>query len=206
MKLNFRVLLLAGLSLVLAACQSTTIRDAWSDPNYAGGPLKKMFVLGISGNAGERRTFEDIMVAKLNAAGAQAVPAYRSLPAEGRIPEADLDRAVRESGADALLLTRIRRVDTRTRVSTAMVPGPMGPGWYGWYSGWYAVPDVQQYDIATVETTVFATATKAVIWTGVTETFEPTSVQKDAPGFADVIIGALRERKLLPVPRATSGY
>jgi hypothetical protein len=66
------------------------------------------------------------------------------------------------------------------------------------YTGWYPVTEVRQYDIATVETTLFDARTKSVVWAGVSETYEPRSVAKEAPGFADVIIKALRERGLLP--------
>ena len=55
-----------------------------------------------------------------------------------------------------------------------------------------------EYDIAVVETSVFDTTTKRVVWTGVTETYEPTSIARDAPGFADVIANALQRRGVLP--------
>ncbi len=77
-----------------------------------------------------------------------------------------MEAAVARSGADALMMTRLLGIDTRTNVSTVMVPGPMlgpgfgpgsgpRPGWWGGYSGWYAVPQVTQYQVATAETTVF---------------------------------------------------
>jgi hypothetical protein len=197
-----RILLLAA-AWLLAACQTTSIIDSWSDPSYAGGPLGKILVLGVAQDLTFRHVFEDIMVAKLNQVGVQAAPAYRYMTDGAQVPEAQLDTAVMQYGADGVLLTHLKRVDTKTRVSTMMLPGPgpvFGPygGYYGMYSGWYAVPDVQQYDIATVETSLFATAGKKLVWTGVTETFQPTSVAQDAPGYADVIIKALQSKGLLP--------
>jgi hypothetical protein len=186
---------LVAAGVLLSACQTTTIRDSWADPEYRGGPVKKVLVVAVSRNDANRRILEDIVVGKLNVAGADAAPSYRFVPESGPAPEPELDNAVRDFGADALLMIRLRRVQTRTEVSTMVVPAP---GWYGWYSGWYGVPDVRQYDIATVETTLFSTATKRLVWTGVTETFAPTSVANDAPGYADVVIGALRARGLLP--------
>ncbi len=104
---------------------------------------------------------------------------------------------MRASGADGLLMSRIRGIDRRTSVSTSMAPMPAF-GWYGVYSRWYPVTEVHQYDIATVETSLFAAEGKRVVWSGMTETYEPTSVAKDAPGFADVIIKALQQRGLVP--------
>jgi hypothetical protein len=68
-------------------------------------------------------------------------------------------------------------------------------------AGWYPVTEVTQYDIAVVETSVFATASKRLVWAGQTETYQPTSVRQDAPGFADVIVKALQARGLLPAAK-----
>lgn len=184
-------------SLVLAACVSTSLRDSWYDTAYRGGPFRKLLVLGVSGNISERRTFEDLMAARLAATGIEAIPAYRYLPEGGKVPEAQLDAAMRASGADGLLMTRIRAIDRRTSVSTSLAPVPAF-GWYGLYSHWYPVTEVRQYDIATVETSLFAADGKRVVWSGMTETYQPTSVAKDAPGFAEIIVKALQQRGLVP--------
>ena len=201
-----RRLFVAVAALALAGCASTTIRDAWTDPSYGGPGFRKVLVLGVSSDMTNRRIFEDVMAQRIAATGVEAIPSYRYLPDGGKVPESTLDGAVKASGADGLLMSRIRAIDRRTSVSTSMVPagpayGPWGPGWYGMYSGWYPVTEVRQYDIAVVETSVFDTAGKRLVWTGVTETYEPRSVEKDAPGFADVIVKALSERGLLPAKR-----
>jgi hypothetical protein len=197
-----RRLFLVAAALALAGCASTTIRDSWSDPAYRGPGFRKVLVLGVARDMTTRRVFEDIMAQRVAATGVEAMPAYLWLPDGGKVPEATLDAAVKQSGADALLMSRVRQVDRRTDVYTTMAPGPAfgpwGPGWYGWYSGWYPVTEVRQYDVAVVETTVFDAASKRVVWTGMTETYAPRSVQQDAPGFADVIVKALVERSLLP--------
>jgi hypothetical protein len=66
--------------------------------------------------------------------------------------------------------------------------------------GWYA-PTINQYNIATVETTLFSAPSRRVVWTGVTETFEPRSVARDAPAFSDAVITALQSRGLLLVAK-----
>ncbi|HEV8503343.1 MAG TPA: hypothetical protein VGR63_17360 [Casimicrobiaceae bacterium] len=189
-------------ALLLAACASTTLKDSWADPSYARGTFKKWIVVGVGGGTVSERTFEDVMVSKLRARGVDALPGYRFLP-EGRASEAQLDGAVTASGADALMMVHLRRVQTRTQVTTAMVPGPAygGFGWYGVYGGWYAVPEVRQYDIATVETTVYEVYGKKLVWSGVTETFDPRSVAQEAPQFCDVVLGALAARAMVPADK-----
>jgi len=200
---------LVAVAFVVAACASTTIRDSWYDPEHRGTAFRTVLVLGVLPNISERRQFEDVMVTTINATGAQGIQAYRFLPGEERASEAELDRAVRESGADALLMSRLDSVDTRTQVSTAMAPtrpGFWGAGWGRWYSdwwgtGWQPVTTVTQYEIATVETTLFSAESGRVVWTGVTETFKPRSVARDAPAFSNTIVRALQSRGLLPTAR-----
>src|SRR5215475_8176370 len=70
----------AGAVVFLASCASTTLQSTWMDPSFTGGPFKKVFVMGLAPNETSRRVFEDIMVARLQAAGVQAVPAYQFIP------------------------------------------------------------------------------------------------------------------------------
>ena len=198
----------AGAAILLASCQSTTIQSTWVDPSFTGGPFKKVFVMGLARDVTSRRVFEDIMVARLQAAGIQAVPAYQYMAEDVAVPEPVLEAAVAKSGADAVLMTRLLGVDTQISASTVMVPGPVmgpgfgpgwgGPGWWGAYNQWWAVPQVTTYQIATAETTLYDASTRRIVWTATSQTFNPQSVQREAPGLADQVIAALRARNLLP--------
>ena len=191
-------------AFVLAGCQSTSIQSAWYDTSYSGGPFRKIVVIASDGTTADSRVFEDIFVQKLQAAGVQALPGYTTVPPDARRSEATFTPAVAATGADGVILVRLLRVDTKTQVSTVMMPGPMvgpwggfyGPGFYG--GGFYAVPDVTQYDVASVETNVYNVRTKSLVWAATTQTVNPTTVAKEAPGYADIIVAQLRARNLLP--------
>jgi hypothetical protein len=190
--------------LLVAACQSTSIQSAWFDTSYKGGPFKKMVVIASDGTTADSRVFEDIFVQKLNAAGVDAVPGYATVPASARKAESPFAAAVAATGADGAVLVRLLRVDTRTQVSTTMMPGPMMGPWGGFYGGgfygggFYAVPEVTQYEVASVETNVYAVPSQSLVWAATTQTFNPTSVTKEAPAYADLIIAQLRARGLVP--------
>lgn len=195
----FRWLALAAGVLFLASCASTTMQSVWRDPAYTGGPFKRVFVVALSAKDGTaRRVLEDVMVAKLRAGGVDAIPGWQYL-SDAPMDEGAFGAAVAKSGADAMLMVRLLSVETQTTVWP-----PMGPriGWYGMYSGWYAYPDVTTSQTAIVETTLFDAKSRRVIWSGTSETLNPTSVQKDAPAFADTILGALRKDGLLPAVAA----
>ena len=193
----------AALAL-LAGCQTTSIQSAWFDSSYKGGPFKKIVVIASDGTTADSRVFEDIMVQSLQAAGVAAIPGYTTVPPDARRAEAPFAAAVAATGADGVILVRLIRVDTRTQVSTMMMPGPMVGPWGGFYGGgfygggFYAVPEVTQYDVASVETNVYSVASRTLVWAATTQTVNPTTVEKEAPSFANIVITQLRARGLLP--------
>jgi hypothetical protein len=63
-----------------------------------------------------------------------------------------------------------------------------------------AVPQVSQYDIATVEARLFDVRSRRIVWSATTQTFNPTTVARETPGFAQVIIGQLTARGLIAPP------
>jgi hypothetical protein len=207
--MNLRSLFIPlALAMLVAGCQTTSIQSAWYDTNFRGGPLRKIVVVGSIDSIADGRVFEDIFAERLRAAGVEGVAGYTVIPDEARAAEATFAAAVAKSGAQGLLLVRLLRVDTRTQVSTTMVPGGMGWGWGGpgaWGGGWGSpfgppmvpVSQVSQYDLATVESKLFDVQTRSLVWAATTTTFNPTSVARETPGFADVIIGQLAQRGII---------
>ena len=191
-----QVVVVAG-ALALAACATTTMRDSWFDPSVRSAPFARVLVVTVGGDLAQQRIFEDMLAEKLRTVGVDAVPGYRFLP-DSKATEAQMDAAVARAGADGLMLVRFKGVRTETEVRTSMVPGAFGSGWYGWYGSWYAVPEVYQTRIATVETSLFDVGSRKLAWTGVTETYDPASFRKDAGRLADIIVGALATHRLTP--------
>jgi hypothetical protein len=200
-----RYLISISAILLLAACQSTSIQSAWFDTSYRGGPLKKVVVIASDGSTSDSRVFEDIFVQKLIAAQVAAIPGYTTVPVDARRAEGPFAAAVAATGADGVLIVRLLGVDQKTQVSTMMMPGPgagfYGGGFYGggfYGGGMYAVPQVTQYEVASVETNLYAVGTRTLIWSATTQTVDPKTIAKEAPGYADLIIGQLRSRGLIP--------
>jgi hypothetical protein len=196
-----RWLALVTVAWFVAGCASTTLQSMWTDPGYKGGPFKRVFVIGLSArDVTARRVLEDVLVAKLKSGGVEAVPAWQFLANDGPADESALSTAVAASAADGMLMVRLLGVDTQTTVWPTVMPGA-GFGWYRFYSGWYAYPQVTQTQIAVIETTLFDVKSQRIVWSATSETINPSSVQKDAPGFAEVILAALRKDGFLPASR-----
>jgi hypothetical protein len=200
---GFTVTILLAL---LTACASTSIVEEWQSPDYKGGPFKRLLVVGVTKEATVRRIFEDEFVRQLRARGTDAVASYTLIPEDGQVDRPRLERAVQESGADGVVITRVLKVEQRTQVvpGTPAFPGfgtdiyrHYGTGWGGVWTGYASPPAVFQYEEVRAETKLFGARNAALVWTAQSEVFAPTDARKDSADFAARIIAALASRKLI---------
>jgi hypothetical protein len=199
-------------TLVLAGCQTTALQSAWYDPTFTGGPMHRIAVVAAGVNVASRRLAEDIFSQRLRALGVHAAPGWEVVADEARNAPEPFTEALRRSGAEGVLVIRVLGVDTRTQVATMMVTttvptwgGPMwGPGWGStsvWATTTVPVTQVSQYNLVMVETSLYEVSTGRLVWSGITQTLNPSDFQRDVGGFADVIIGQLVARRLLGAVR-----
>ena len=184
--------------LAVVACAGTTLTKSWRSPDYRGQPFKKLLVVGVSDWPELRRSFEEEFVKELKAAGVDAVPSFVLLPETGQADEAQLTQAVKEAGADGALITHLIRVDVQTEVKQVYMPVEIGfyDGYAVAWAGSYKVP-VSHTDTVVLETDLYSVQDSQLVWSATTQTVAATSIQKDLPGFAKLIIGELRRQKLI---------
>jgi hypothetical protein len=199
--LAFRLAIVVTLLLLLGACAATQIINQWSNPDYTAGSFKKILVIGVTKQASIRRTFEDEFVAQLRALGVDAVPSYELIPEDGQVLESRLRETVKQVGADAVIMTRLVRVEKKADVA----PGPYGPfpafGFYRWYSsawvGFYEPPRVNFYDIYISETSLYEVAKDQLVWSSVAKTTDLGDIRKEIKEYVEVVIRALNKKNLL---------
>jgi hypothetical protein len=108
--------------------------------------------------------------------------------------------AVKDAGVQGVLITRFVRVDVNTQVTSAYPP-MWGMGYYGGYAGawggYYDPPMVTQTDTLVLETSLYGVDQSHLLWSGTTQTFAPSNLKQEMPGFAKVVIGALQKHKLI---------
>ncbi len=197
---------LIAAALLLGGCAATQIVNQWSNPIYAAASFKRILVIGVTKQTSIRRTFEDEFVAQLRAAGTDAAPSYEFTPEDGPVEESRLARAVNQAGADAVITTRLVRVERTADIT----PGTYGPypgfGFYRWYSnawvGFYEPPRLNFYDIYISETSLYDFNNDRLVWSGVAKTTELGDIGKEIKEYVEVVIAALREKNLL---RSKSG-
>ncbi len=202
-----RLALLGGAALLLSACASTQFNAQWLNPEAGSRlPVRNVLVMGISRDTTARRVYEDTMVAQLAARGVKAQPSYRSLPDDGPAAQPAIERAVRDAGADAVLISRTISVTSEVRVSPGMVMGPPGGfgwgGFYGFYNGmWasaYAIPpSVYTVQNVVVDTRLFDAKDFMVLWSGSSTTTPTSSMQTTIVDFATSLVTALANAKAI---------
>ena len=197
------VVLAIGLAFGYAGCASTRIVNEWRNPDYVSPRFSRILVLGVSKQSTTRRIFEDAFVVSLRAAGVDAVASYRYVPEDGPVDQARLQGAVKEADADAAIMTRLVRMETRTAVTPGLYhPAPdLGWGFYGGYSavwvGYYEPPRIYQYDVYISETLLYDMASNQLVWGGTAQTTAPGDFKIEVRGYVEIVVKALRKEGLL---------
>ena len=141
---------------------------------------------------------------KLKAVGVDAVPSYLYITEDGQVDEARLNEAVKKANADAVIITRLVRVEKKTEVSPGFYqPAPaIGYGFYGGYSsawlGYYEPPRIYEYEVYTSETSLYDVTKNQLVWTGTAETTDPGDIGNEIKRYVDIVIDALKSKNILP--------
>ena len=193
--------LAVAVALGLAACAaSTKIVNEWVSPDYTSPRFRKIMVIGVSKQPSIRRTFEDEFVKQLKATGVEAVPSYLYIPEDGQVDEGRLQAAVKQAGADAVMVTRLVRVEKKTEVSPGFYQPAPPFSFYGGYSaawlGYYEPPRVYQYDVYISETSLYDMTKNRLVWAGTVETTAPHDINREIERYVDTVIDALKGKNI----------
>ena len=194
-----------------ASCSLTNLNAVWKDPQYQGGQLENILVVGGSTNQVVRRIFEDEFTARLKTRGTNAIPSYSIFP-----DEKDLDKDAIESkrldlGIDSMLIARV--VDTKTKRELTSLPYNSyygGTYFYSWpnrhsrfYSGSISARYYDdrryysEYEVVNLETNIFDTQTGKLIWSALSDTVVGGSNELEITSIIDKIMKNLSENQLI---------
>jgi hypothetical protein len=156
---------------------------------------------GLGGDASMRRNFEDEFVAQLRAAGADGLASYRYLPEGSDADENRLREAARKAGVDALILTRLIRVEEKTQYSGSFAP-PISFGVFGSnvgasWSGLGGAPSAYRVNEYTAETALHDIAKNEVVWSGTTKTSDTDGGRTAIKSTVEAVVKSLAEKNLL---------
>jgi len=208
-------LLCTAALLGLGACASNSVPDSgsafidsWKDP--AAQPLQvrgaKVVAVVMIQDQKARQRAEDALAREITALGAQGVAMYSIAPGDESPKEGETKTraAVEAIGAKGVVVMRPvdvnhRAVQTATPSSNELYGGYWG-GYYGigWGDPWIDKgPDVRTDLVATVETFVFSLPQNKLVWTGTSETINPSSAEKFVHQLAADAVKELQRQGLI---------
>jgi len=188
------------------------LNAVWKDPQYQGGKLKNVLVIGGSTNQVIRRIFEDEFTASLKTRGTNAVPSYNIFPDEKSLEKDTIESKSQDLGIDAMLIARV--VDTKTKRELAQVPysnyyrDTYFHDWPNRYSRFYSGPyprryddnrsrRVSEYEVVNLETNIYDTQTGKLIWSMLSDTVVGGSSDLEISSIIEVIMKSLSENQLI---------
>ena len=199
---------------MLAACASVSTSELVSvsrDPGMQDVSYGHFYVMALAADPARRRMVEDAVVARLRDAGVQAEASYVSLP------ELDLDnetvlrdaaeKAVQESGADAVLVGKMVSESRRTEYTAPRVeqtPVPAAPYYMGFgnYVGYgyqtVIMPgEVREIREFFLQTSVYDVASEKPVWRAQSRTLNPDDLSQAVNDVADMLTERLSQDGML---------
>jgi hypothetical protein len=196
----------AFVALALAAvlaCTSTRLNSVYVAPDYAGGAFDRLMIVGLAPSEGGRVVYENAFADKLAALGAIGIGSANVFPDREELSREKVGAWVRDEGIRGVLVTRVQHVKREQRY----VPPTTSWDLYGYYSYWSPVVSSPGYVVEEttliLETSLFDASNGKLVYTAVSESFQPSSRQQVVHEVVDALTKDLQERGLLPLPASS---
>ncbi len=176
------LLFLLVLSSLIACSPSTQIVKSWREPGavVSASGSKKVLVIGLVRDEGSRRIVEDNLVKRLNGKG---IASYNVLSEE--IVKAGnedvLTLKLTEGEFTHILILRLADIEKETNYVPGTTTGYYGGygRYYGYGARMYSSPGYYTTDKNYfVETAVYSINPNKLLWTGTTETVNPSKMDQ----------------------------
>lgn len=204
MKKILRILiLLVFFTTLFISCSSTKteIIGEWQNDSYQKGNIEKVLVLGIVNKEKPllRRNFEDGMAKAFNDGGIYATPSMDHMPYDVAIDSTAFEKYFKELDVDAVVVSRLVAVDANRDFKAGYLYTIPYNSYYGFYGYYYAGISyanssgyLSQNVVVVLETNVYETTDKKLIWSGVSETVEPDKASDVINSFSDELVRKLK--------------
>ncbi len=192
-----------AMAFFLTSCATTKISHVWKDASF-NGRLANVLVIAVVERQLMRSFIENAFVEQLKAHGVSAVPSHKLIPSEKMLDKETIVAKMKEQGLDFVLVTRIasrKEIEKTYPGGAYVVPTDYYNGWYGFYSGSFAIVPVpgMAYDqeIFSLVTNVYEARTEKLIWSAFSKTMVEGAKEKVVEPFIATIVKSLAESGLL---------
>jgi hypothetical protein len=192
MKKNYLIISVLFVA-ILCSCSSTKIVSSWKDPNAQihANQWKKILVVALLKNETNRRKAEDQMIQHL---GQKGITSYSYLGENyTKTNEEELRKKMKNDGFDAAITMRLVDVDKEKIYTPAQ--HHLYPVYYNnfsryYYRSWNFYTTPGYYTVTKkfiIETVIYSIEDDKIIWSGITETYNPENIEKLTNEIATVI-------------------
>ena len=199
------VLACGALFLALGCTHSTQVQQSWKDPELKEIRYEKFLAVALTADGASRRNAEQALAEALPGT---VVPGYQYIAdAESLKQPGQVRSAIQASGADALVTLRF----VSRREELDYVPGAPVPSTYvGFHSYWGRVNTPRTVYVQTmepvqrtyvlIETNIYDAKTEKLVWSGTTETANPSKMDKLIQDTVDALKREMVKQGLIPAP------
>jgi len=196
-------------AVTLVSGKSSKLVASCRVPNTQAKKLHRVLALGFSNKTEVRVDFEDALAAQLASLGLDAVPGNSILlrPPGTQLDLNTLREQIRANQIEAVVVSRLIKVDdTITYIpgTAYAVPFAYYNTFYGYYGTLYPVvysPGyLQQEKKVRVETNLYYVTSAPdgqLVWTGITDTFNPSNVHKAIKELVKLVVTQMQNEELL---------
>jgi hypothetical protein len=182
---------------------------SWKNPSYVTDKkFQRVLALGLSEKTEVRADFEDALAGHLSQTGVTAIPGHAILlrPESTQLDLNYLKAQIVEHKIDAVVVSRLIKVENKVTYipgGPSVSPFPYYTTFYGYYRVVYPVvysPDyLREEKKVRIETNLYSTASPDgdLVWTGVTDTFNPSSIHKTINGLVKLVVKEMRSEGVL---------
>ncbi|MCU0364395.1 MAG: hypothetical protein MUE93_01820 [Ignavibacteriaceae bacterium] len=197
------IVLFTFMTIIFISCSSTktNIIGEWQDDTYKKGNIEKVLVLGIVNKEKPllRRKFEDGMAKAFNDGGIYATPSMDKMPYDVAIDSASFEKYFKDLDVDAVVVSRLVAVDASRDYTAGYLYTIPFNSYYGFYGYYYAgvtmansTGYLSQDVVVVLETNIYETTNKKLIWSGVSETVQPDKASDVINSFSDLLVSKLK--------------
>ena len=186
------------LSIIWSCGGSTYMVDSWKAPEaqLKQGDFEKVMVSVLAPNETARRRAEDYIAAR----NPIFTPSYQVLGKQQVATDTTQSKAIlQQQNFDAALTFRLREKNN----TQTWVPGTTSGygywGYHGMYYGAYYDPGYMREDVNyVVETTLYSLKDKALLWSGITSSMNPSSIERTMDEIVYEVYQRMKKDGLFP--------
>ena len=202
MKIRVPVLLIFLSMIALSGCASVSLLHSAKDPSATSKQYKKLMIVGIAERPQMRQVFEEVFAGEVRKSSAEGIASYSITGVNDKLSRDAIVAAVKKSGADGVITTRVVGSSKKSDVRTGFVMVDRGVDSFYGIGVSYAEFVHQPVEVITsteafIETNLFDAGTGMMVWSGTSSAINPEGIISTTTTIADNVIRAMKKDGLL---------